>query len=407
MAGKRKNTFRSIIGKLHLWLGLASGLVVFIVAITGCIYVFQHEIQELTQPWRFVTPQEVSLAPSELLDIARTELPDKQLQRLYVEDPGHAAYALFYGEDGHYYSVFINQYTGDVIKVKNLRRDFFTIILYLHISLLLPGDIGTDIISYASLIFLFMMISGIIMWWPKSIAARKQRFSIKWTARWRRVNYDLHNVLGFYMSWVAIFIVITGLVWAFKWMETSVYWVASGGESLPEYARPASDTRASATSDPIDKAWYKVRQEAGPDMAMAIFVPQRPADPITVMANPGMETYYQLSYYYFDRNTLEELPVNHLRGKYSDDASIAEKLNRMNYDIHTGAILGLPGKLMAFFASLLAASLPITGFMLWLGRRKKAKKTLPENRRGRIRTMRQVKTHSEKVKRTELLEAEA
>jgi uncharacterized iron-regulated membrane protein len=43
----------------------------------------------------------------------------------------------------------------------------------------------------------------------------------------------------------------------------------------------------------------------------------------------------------------------------------------MNYDIHVGAILGFPGKVLAFLASLIAASLPVTGFMIWWGRRKK------------------------------------
>jgi uncharacterized iron-regulated membrane protein len=43
----------------------------------------------------------------------------------------------------------------------------------------------------------------------------------------------------------------------------------------------------------------------------------------------------------------------------------------MNYDIHVGAILGLSGKVLAFFASLIAASLPVTGFLLWRGRKKK------------------------------------
>jgi uncharacterized iron-regulated membrane protein len=46
----------------------------------------------------------------------------------------------------------------------------------------------------------------------------------------------------------------------------------------------------------------------------------------------------------------------------------------MNYDIHTGAILGLPGKFLAFFASLICASLPVTGVYVWWGRKNKAKK---------------------------------
>ena len=57
-------TFKKIIGTLHLWLGLFSGLVVFVVAVTGCIYVFQKEIQDLTQPYRFVEPMKQSGFPS-------------------------------------------------------------------------------------------------------------------------------------------------------------------------------------------------------------------------------------------------------------------------------------------------------------------------------------------------------
>ena len=58
-------TAKKVIGKLHLWLGLASGLIVFIVALTGCLYAFQAEIQDATQPHRFVQAQNKPvLAPS-------------------------------------------------------------------------------------------------------------------------------------------------------------------------------------------------------------------------------------------------------------------------------------------------------------------------------------------------------
>jgi uncharacterized iron-regulated membrane protein len=59
-----------------------------------------------------------------------------------------------------------------------------------------------------------------------------------------------------------------------------------------------------------------------------------------------------------------------------ENATAADKIARMNYDIHVGAVLGLPGKIMAFAASLIAASLPITGFLIWRGRKKKSKQSL-------------------------------
>lgn len=55
--------FKKIVGKIHLWLGLSSGLVVFIVAVTGCIYAFQEEIQDMTQPYRFVEPENAPVLP--------------------------------------------------------------------------------------------------------------------------------------------------------------------------------------------------------------------------------------------------------------------------------------------------------------------------------------------------------
>ena len=90
-------------------------------------------------------------------------------------------------------------------------------------------------------------------------------------------------------------------------------------------------------------------------------------------ANRDASTYWKTDYRYFDQYTLQEIPVTHLDGRYKD-ATIADKIVRMNYDIHTGQVLGLPGKILAFFASLIAASLPITGFYIWWGRKKKKKR---------------------------------
>jgi len=91
-------------------------------------------------------------------------------------------------------------------------------------------------------------------------------------------------------------------------------------------------------------------------------------------ANPDASTYWKTDYRYFDQNSLEEIPVTSLYGRYKN-ASVADKMARMNYDVHVGAVLGLTGKIFAFFASLIAASLPITGFYIWWGKKHKKKRT--------------------------------
>lgn len=380
-------TVKKIVGKIHLWLGLISGLVVFIIAITGCIYAFQEEIQNFTQPYRFAEAQNKPfLPPSRIREIADRQLPGKHIHAILYQGKDRAAKAIYYSFEEHYYDfVYINQYSGEVLKVKDEYADFFRIVLDGHFYLWLPPKIGQPVIASATLIFLVMLITGLFLWWKRKGAAN-QKFTIKWNARWRRKNYDLHNVLGFYITWIAIIFALTGLVWGFEWFRNGVYSVVSGGNKFVEYYNPLSDTTTIANMDmpAIDKVYLKMVKEYPTAEWIELHPPENSRSSIAANANPDASTYWKTDYRYFDQYTLKELPVNHMWNKFSE-ASGADKLMRMNYDIHTGGIIGLPGKILAFFASLIIASLPITGFMIWWGRNRKMKKANNEDRKAILR----------------------
>ncbi len=367
--------FKKASGKIHLWLGLSSGLVVFVIALTGCIYAFQEEIQNITQSYRFVDHQECPvLPPSKLKAIAEKELPGKTIHAVLYAKPGHAAQVIFYNlEPEYYYLVYLNPFTGEVLKVKDAQADFFSFILDGHFYLWLPPEIGQPVVASASLVFLVMLISGIVLWWPKNKKATKQRFSIKWSARWRRKNYDLHNVLGFYASCIAIILAVTGLVWGFEWFAQGYYQIAGGDKSLI-YSEPESDStfRSESAIPSIDRIYTIMRSENPTAEILEVHIPATGLSPIEVSINPDNGTYWKTDYRYFDQYSLKELSVKHIYGRTAE-ATAADKLLRMNYDIHTGAIIGLPGKILAFCASLIVASLPITGFYIWWGRKQKQK----------------------------------
>lgn len=369
-------TVKKAISIIHLWLGLASGLVVFVISVTGCLYAFQDEIQNLTQSYRFVEPQQQAfLPPSTLKDIAVKQLPDKHLHAVMYGKKDQAAQVMFFHfEPSYYYSVYLNPYTGEVLKVKDMDADFFRIVLMGHFYLWLPPAIGQPVVASATLIFLVMLISGLVLWWPKNRNAARQRFSINWNAAWRRTNYDLHNVLGFYATWVLLILALTGLVWGFQWFARSVHTVAGGEKSLiyqdPTSAKPEHSVTIQATA--IDRVWHKITSEHPTAEVVEVHIPDTDSSAIAASANPDGRTYWQTDYRFFDQYTLNEVSVKHVYGRFGQ-ANGADRLIRMNYDIHTGAILGLPGKILAFFASLIAASLPVTGFLIWWGRRKKSK----------------------------------
>ncbi len=385
MINNKKYRFKYWIGKVHLWLGLTSGLFVCFLGITGCILAFQREIEDTVQSYRYAEVRnEPLLPPSEIKKIADRALPGKEAHSIGYQN-GRASIVSYFkeGED-YYWTVYVNPYSGEVLKVKDMAWDFFRVMIMGHYYLWLPPNIGQPVLATATLMFTFLLFSGLILWWPKNKAASKKRFTVKWNAKWRRVNYDLHNVFGFYMTWVLIFIAFSGLVMGFQWFAKSVYWVSSAGRQMIPFeesiSKSASDekliTLAAGKAPAEDILWAKARAERpGFEGSMDVHPPHAKNSTVEISINPDPYTYWKADYLFYDRYTLKEIEVNHMYGKLAN-ATAADKLARMNYDIHVGAVLGLAGKIMAFSASLIAASLPITGFLIWRGRKKKSRQSL-------------------------------
>jgi uncharacterized iron-regulated membrane protein len=373
----KNGNFKKAIRKIHLWLGLGSGIIVFIIAITGCLYAFQEEIQNITEEYRFVKKQDAPyLLPSQIEKIAKNALPDKSLHAIKYNETHKAAEAIFYHyEPTYYYTVYINPYTGKILETINMDEGFFRFILDGHFYLWLPHEIGQVVVATSTLIFLFIIISGFILWLPNKLKGSGKRFWFQWKKgmKWKRKNYDLHNITGFYVLSIASIFAITGLVWGFPWFAFC-YYTAIGGEKSMIYEDPLSvknkTINIAKVQKPLDKAWAIMQKEYPNAKSIEVHPPESDSTSIAANANPESGTYWKIDYRYYDQYTLKEKKVSHIYGRYPE-AKVADKILRMNYDIHTGAVLGLPGKIFAFLISLLIASMPVTGFLIWWGRRNK------------------------------------
>src|SRR5690606_27852425 len=139
--------------------GLTTGVVIFIISITGCIYVFQKEIKDLMEPWRFVPVRNAAFAPpSEILAAAKSVFPDKKPTGLTYAPKNEAAAVGFEGMDNgkHTFSVvFLDPYNAKVLKQQTWGEyfDFFQFIIDGHRALWLPYEIGRPIVGVFTLIF--------------------------------------------------------------------------------------------------------------------------------------------------------------------------------------------------------------------------------------------------------------
>lgn len=384
---EKKKGFKYWIGKMHLWLGLASGLMVLFMAITGCIFVFSQEIQDWQREEAIYVPQvkDTKLPLNKAWDITLHAMgdtiaisdvhvykdPAKSLEFHCYKSNEETSSIWYFDTIDYYYKVYVDPYTGKVLGIYDEEKDFFNIVKMLHWSLLLKTEIGQPIVGWATFIFVIMLISGIILWWPKNKAARKQRFAIKWkdSTKWRRKNYDLHNIFGFYVATVALIIAFTGMVWAFTWFKAIVYVAGSQTTTPPVEVEMPSVASTGDKDVAFNKAAEYTLKKYNDADAISIGKAEDSTGHLHVYVQQYPGKYYVYHELQFDQYTGEVLfEENH------SERNFGEKLIIANYDIHVGAILGIPGKIIAFIASFICGMLPVTGFMIWWGRRNKKNK---------------------------------
>lgn len=376
---KNTSSLKKVIRKIHLYLGLTTGIIVFIIAITGCLWVFKEEITALTSnvPTVEVQNKEV-LNPTEVKKIAQSVYPNQHIHGTLYKGNNNPIEVIFYQKkpEEFYRSVFLNPWSGEVIHQENHLEGFFHFVLDGHMYLWLPHKVGEVIVEWSTVIFFLMIISGIILWWPKNKKIRKQRLWFKWkpSTKWKRKNYDLHQIIGFYASFIAIILVFTGLVMAFDNFAGAVYY-GIGGDKDIAFQVPKNKSKPLSGNDEdskINELLPLLNKKYPSAKDFEIHYPYNEEYSIYVEVSNSDGLFYDSDYKFYDQKTLEELKSTSIYGNYNE-ANFSDMVLRMNYDIHIGAIGGIAGKILAFIISLFCASLPITGFLLWYGRNYKKK----------------------------------
>ncbi len=365
-------TLKQIFGKLHLWLGLASGLVVLIVAGTGILLVFEDELDEwANHNFYFVSvPQNARrVTVDSMLHSATAFNPALKITRIYAETQAPDRSVVFMAKKGkaQTWNIAVDPYTGKVIEGKNISKSFFGVVLDLHRRLCM-NEVGKAITGASCLIFVIMIITGLVLWWPKRWKILKQRSRIAWSSNWKRLNWDLHAVGGFYVHLVLLAIALTGLTWAYPWFNNAIY-LMFDGKPMKKNEAPANIIK-----QPVQAGYYEsIYQQANNKLPykgrITMLLPEKENLAITVnKMNREASVNNIIDVLYFEKGTGRLLKENLFK-----NSSTGSKVRRMVYPIHTGRLYGWPTQIIALIAAMVAFSLPITGLLIYLVGRKKRK----------------------------------
>lgn len=358
---KKPYTFQALLLDLHLWLGLISGLIVFLLCLSGTVLVLQDPIER----WANRTVLQVTPGPQRqpleiLIPRVATETGQTFSSVLIPQAPDQALML----QKGRSPAVYVDPYSGKVLGSLNKPlRDSFMVFFRLHRWLLLDTPIGRPITGAATLMFIVVLISGLILWAFKARPKPARALSFKRGVSWKRLNYDLHLILGFYSFGPLLVMAVTALFWSYNPVfEASVFQLLDGRAVPAEAPDAPTDKKARPV---LDLPYARLQSEAARLYPYAgdlqIRLPQGKA-PVTVtkIHNPTAWSVPYRDGFTANAKTGEVLETKPFAAK-----SRAEKFLSLVKAMHIGTVFGSLSFWVYFLACLIATSLPLTGVIHW------------------------------------------
>ncbi|HVI45943.1 MAG TPA: PepSY-associated TM helix domain-containing protein [Chitinophaga sp.] len=388
--------------RIHLYLGLAAGLVITVSCLTGALLVFEKELTEAFNRDRyFVQQMGRRLTLDEIAANVKQQVPGANITRIQVfSDPSRTmAVGLEEGKKGGKKkedhegeskdrkeknaagakpsprkekgrTAFVNPYTGKVIALFSYQETFYYKIFSLH-RRLLAGSTGKVIVGISTFIFLFILITGIVLWWPKTRNIFKQRIKVKWDGGWKRLNHDMHIVLGFYASIFLFVSAFTGLTWSFEWFSKGMYAALRTSPKATEAPASAAEAAPGTAAISYEGALALVKQQAPDAIYYSLSAPKDSTASFMVTLLPAGITHEgATTSYYLDQFTGKVLLSQTFAQK-----NLGQQIRSTIKPLHTGAIFGTPSKIFALVLALLGATFPVTGTILWINRTRKKTKS--------------------------------
>ena len=383
---------KKIFRKIHLWISIPFGLIITLICFSGAILVFENEVNELSfhDLYYVETIKEEPVSIEKLLEKVATTLPDSiSVTGVSISsDPGRA-YQVNLSKPRRA-SLYVDQYTGE-IKGKNERSGFFTFMFRMHRWLLdsmNPGNEGIFwgkmIVGVSTLLFVFVLISGIVVWWPRTRKSLKIGLKISTTKGWKRFWYDLHVAGGMYTLIFLLAMALTGLTWSFPWYRTAFYKVF--GVEVQQSAAQGHEQKKKIQKEDVRLAHQDKRREGNSARSG-----ERDARPVTSPFTYWQEVYNKLSRQNpeykqisissgtasisFDRlgnqRAADRYSFNTDTGEFTETSLYQHqdksgKIRGWIYSVHVGNWGGMFTRILAFIAALVGTALPLTGYYLWI-----------------------------------------
>jgi sulfite reductase (NADPH) flavoprotein alpha-component len=371
--------FKRWLFQIHWLLGISAGLVLALMGLTGALYCFSDElIQYLDPAITKVNPNgRIALPPAELLVRVRRKSPNVSSLTL-SEKPGDAARVGFMnpvsGSSQKKFELrYLDPYTGELLG-KPASEDFFRTVLNLHRHLSLD-KIGESITGASTLALVFLVFSGLVLRWPNTKMERlswRTWLRMKVRQKGRDFLAQLHAVSGTWLLLFYLLAALTGLTWSYERYRSGLTSLVGVNKSQAIKATikstvPTDKPSLISNGEPdIALVWKTFRAKVPHYQKLIMLLPSTPAQSVQILYLDPLATHF----YANNRIVIDSISGEVEKHELYADKTKAEKFMASLYAMHSGHFFGFNGRLMMMLASLSLPFFVITGWLMYLQRRK-------------------------------------
>ena len=397
--------FKKILFQIHWFLGISAGLILSIMGVTGAIYSYEQPIQKWLNPESYTVQveQKNKLTPAQIFQHFQHTDPAIKINSITINPDPTASSSINIVKEGARkgYNMMINPYSAATLpEIKG--REFFQFIQQLHRNLTV-GEVGKQITGASALMLIYFVLSGLYLRWPKKHSVKQWLF-VKPKLKGRNFLWDLHAIVG---TWVIIFYLLlafTGLYWSYDWWRNGMFKVMGVERPQPEMqanaqnkgtenkqsqppevnqnkptttaqtehaqkgeGRGSKGLKPEQVSYALNQTWTGFNAQVGREYSSITFnIPKKANGEMEVSfvdSIPQHERARNKATYDYQASQIKKLELY-------EDQKLNQKIMNSMLPVHRGSFFGPVYQFVAMLAALIMPLFFITGWMLYLKRRK-------------------------------------
>lgn len=373
--------FKKFFFQIHWFLGITAGLLLSLMGVTGAIYSYEPQILKWLNQESYVVQAAATpkLTPAQLYQHFRLTQPKLEINSISIAASPTTSSTINIKKEGakRGYNLLVNPYNAAVLP--ELRgQQTLQFIQQLHRNLTV-GKVGAQLTGAAALMLIFFVLSGLYLRFPKKHSFKKW-FLLKPQLKGRNFIWDLHAVVG---TWLVVFYLLfacTGLYWSYDWWRAGMFKVMGVEQPKPKdqhagHQQPKEETAALSTqqvSSILNQTWTGVNAQIGREYSsLTLNIPKHADAKVElsfVDAIPQHERARNQAVYNYQNNSFEKFELY-------QDKKLNEKVMSSMLPVHRGSFFGPTYQFVAMLAALAMPLFFVTGWMLYLKRRKQKKLT--------------------------------